>query len=126
MPTKALAPEWKRTTTPWHTIPADFVGPMEGRMLLIVVDAYSKWPEVRTMRNIQPLAPIEELRNLFTTFSIPKRLFTDNGLSFVSVEMEDFLKKNWVTHITSAPYHLATNGQAERMEYETKQVLAKD
>ncbi|XP_037518397.1 uncharacterized protein LOC119395190 [Rhipicephalus sanguineus] len=72
-PTKAPAPEWKRATTPWHTIHADFAGPVEGRMLLIVVDAYSKWLEVRTMRNIQSPTLIEELRNLFATFGIPER-----------------------------------------------------
>ncbi|XP_037522989.1 uncharacterized protein K02A2.6-like [Rhipicephalus sanguineus] len=95
-------------------------------MLLIVVDAYSKWLEVRTTRNIQSPTLIEELRNLFATFGIPERVVTDNGPSFVSAEMEEFLKKNRVTHITSAPYHPATNGQAERMVYETKQALAKD
>ncbi|XP_037505582.1 uncharacterized protein K02A2.6-like [Rhipicephalus sanguineus] len=125
-PTKAPAPEWKRPTTPWHTIHADFAGPVEGRMLLIVVDAYSKWLEVCTMRNIQSPTLIEELRNLFATFGIPERVVTDNGPSFVSAEMEEFLKKNRVTHITSAAYHPATNGEAERMVYETKQALAKD
>ncbi|XP_037505852.1 uncharacterized protein K02A2.6-like [Rhipicephalus sanguineus] len=73
-PTKAPAPEWKRATTPWHTIHADFAGPVEGRMLLIVVDAYSKWLEVRTMRNIQSPTLIEEMRNLFATFGIPERV----------------------------------------------------
>lgn len=125
-PPKAPPPNWKRATTPWHTIHADFAGPVEGRMLLIVVDAYSKWLEVRCMRNIQSPTLIEELRNLFATFGIPERLVTDNGPSFVSAEIEDFLKKNGVTHVTSAPYHPATNGQAERMVFETKQALAKD
>lgn len=125
-PNKAPPPDWKRATTPWHTIHADFAGPVEGKMLLIVVDAYSKWLEVRYMRNIQSPTLIEELRNLFATFGIPERLVTDNGPSFVSAEMEDFLKKNRVTHVTSAPYHPATNGQAERMVLETKQALAKD
>ncbi|KAK8769379.1 hypothetical protein V5799_014158 [Amblyomma americanum] len=111
---------------PWQTAHADFAGPVEGRMLLIVVDAYSKWLEVRHMRNIQSPTVVEELRNLFATFGIPERLVTDNGPSFVSAEMEDFLKKNGIAHITSAPYHPATNGQAERMVFETKQALAKD
>ncbi|XP_049274258.1 uncharacterized protein K02A2.6-like [Rhipicephalus sanguineus] len=34
-PTKAPAPEWKRATTPWHRIYADFAGPVEGKMLLL-------------------------------------------------------------------------------------------
>ena len=40
-------------------------------------------------------------------------LVTDNGPNFVSNEFETFLSKNGIRHITSAPYHPSTNGQAE-------------
>lgn len=49
-----------------------------------------------------------------------------NRPSFVSVEVESFLKKNGVVHVTSTPYHPTTNGQAERMAFETKRALAKN
>nr|XP_037270376.1 uncharacterized protein K02A2.6-like [Rhipicephalus microplus] len=88
IPTKAPAPQWKRATTPWHTIHGDFAGPVEGRMLLFVVDAYSKWLNVHIMRNMRSRTLIEEMRNLLATFGIPQRLVTDNGPSFVSAEME--------------------------------------
>ena len=39
---------------------------------------------------------------------------TDNGTQFVSEEFEQFLKNNKIRHISSAPYHPATNGLAER------------
>ena len=38
----------------------------------------------------------------------------DNGSGFVSEELDTYLVKNGVKHITSAPYHLSNNGLAER------------
>ena len=43
-------------------------------------------------------------------------LVTDNGPCFVSEEYELFLVKNGVEHITSAPYHPATNGLAKTVK----------
>ncbi|PIO71823.1 hypothetical protein TELCIR_06263 [Teladorsagia circumcincta] len=31
---------------PWIRIHADFAGPIEGRMFLVIVDAHSKWPNM--------------------------------------------------------------------------------
>jgi hypothetical protein len=41
----------KRPAGPWQRIHADFLGPVMGHMFLIVVDAYSKWPEVKVTKN---------------------------------------------------------------------------
>ena len=38
----------------------------------------------------------------------------DNGAQFVSEEFSRFVKENEIKHLRSAPYHPATNGQAER------------
>ena len=48
------------------------------------------------------------------TFGLPTTVVTDNGTQFVSEEFEQFLKNNEIRHISSAPYHPATNGLAER------------
>ena len=39
---------------------------------------------------------------------------TDNGTGFVSREFEEVIRRNVVKHTTSAPYHPASNGLAER------------
>lgn len=125
-PPKAPSPEWQRPTTPWDTLHIDFAGPVEGKMLLIIVDAFSKWLEVRQMNTITSSSLIQELRNVFATFGVPRKIVSDNGTSLVSAETEQFFKNNGIRHVTSAPYHPATNGQAERMVYETKQAVSKD
>ena len=107
---------WEFPSGPWERIHIDFAGPFLGKMFLLVVDAYSKWLEVEVMPiHITSSFTITKLRKIFATHGLPEVLVSDNGPSFVSSEFEEFLKKNGVRHITSAPYHPASNGQVERM-----------
>ena len=50
----------------------------------------------------------------FARFGLPERTVNDNAPNFVSTEFEHFLKQNGIRHTTSAPYHPANNGLAER------------
>ena len=44
----------------------------------------------------------------------PRGVGIDNGTAFTSAEFQNFVQRNVFRHITSAPYHPATNGLAER------------
>ena len=66
---------------------------------------------------------IEVLRDLFATFGIPEQIVSNSGPQFASEEFQAFIKSNGIRHITSAPYHSATNGLAERIVQTFKQVL---
>ena len=66
---------------------------------------------------------IEVLRNLFARFGIPEQIVSDNGAQFVSEEFQVFVKSNGIRHITSVPYHPATDGLAERAVQTFKQAL---
>lgn len=57
---------------------------------------------------------IEKMREFFATFGLPSVLVTDRGTQFTSDSFQKFLKKNGIVHKMGAPYHPATNGQAER------------
>ncbi|XP_064475427.1 uncharacterized protein K02A2.6-like [Ornithodoros turicata] len=124
-PAKVLQPEWTRPSTPWHTIHLDFAGPIRGITFLVIVDAYSKWMGVRQVESPNSATVIRVLRGLFATFGIPQKAVSDNGTAFVSEEMKEFYRRNGVKCVTAAPYHPATNGQAERMVGYFKRTLSK-
>lgn len=124
-PRTADSPTWKRPESPWEVVHMDFAGPVQGVSYLVIVDAYSKWVEVKPMRTTTTSAVLDALRSTFATFGVPRLLFTDNAPNFVSQEMQVFCKRNGISHCTSAPYHPASNGQAERMVGETKRALQK-
>ena len=46
MPTKAPLHPWEWATISWQRIHIDYAGPFQNPMVLVVVDAHSKWPEV--------------------------------------------------------------------------------
>ena len=92
-------------------------------MFLVVADAHSKWLEVVPMKSTTSSKTIEILRNLFARFGILEQIENDNGPQFVSEEFHAFTKASEIRHITSAPYHPATNGLVERGVQSFKQVL---
>ena len=59
-------------------------------------------------------ATINELRTIFSRYGFPEQLVSDNGPQFSSLDFNSFLQANGIRHITSAPWHPASNGLAER------------
>ena len=105
---------WEWPQCPWARLHADYAGPMFGQMFLIVIDSHSKWMEVKAMTSATAKSTITQFRSIFATHGLPEILVTDNGTAFTSTEFQDFLKANGIRHVRSAPYHPASNGQAER------------
>ena len=52
-------------------------------------------------------------------------MVSDNGAGFTSSEFQTFLKRNGIRYVTSAPYHPASNGLAERAVQTFKNNLKK-
>ncbi|XP_049826703.1 uncharacterized protein K02A2.6-like [Aethina tumida] len=95
-------------------------------MFLVVVDAYSKWIEVKTTNLTTSTSTIKTLDELFSSYGSPITVVSDNAMQFTSVEFKTFLQSSGVKyHKLSAPYHPATNGQAERCVQTVKDALHK-
>ena len=116
---------WEWPTRPWARIHIDFAGPFLGKQFLVVVDAHSKWLEVVSVPNLTSQTTIDTLRSIFATHGLPELLVSDNGPSFTSAEFQEFMKRNGIRHITSAPYHPASNRLAERAVQTFKTTLKK-
>ena len=95
-----------------------------GRMLLVIVDACSKWMDLHSVMSATSRATIDALRTFIATHGIPDTLVSDNGSCFTSGEFELLCKSNGIVHLKSAPYHPAT-GLAERTVQSIQQGLRK-
>ncbi|XP_058456730.1 uncharacterized protein K02A2.6-like [Malaya genurostris] len=113
-PAKVQIHCWEQPSEPFQRIHADFAGPFMGLYFLVIVDAHSKWPEIKIIPDLTTSTTIEKMREYFATFGLPSILVTDRGTQFTSDQFQHFLKKNGIVHKMGAPYHPATNGQAER------------
>ncbi|XP_055699702.1 uncharacterized protein K02A2.6-like [Phlebotomus papatasi] len=124
-PPKAPLCRETEVTKPWERLHLDFAGPVRGRIYLIVVDAMSKWLEVKVVKSQSSQEVVRVLRELFATHGVPAEIYTDNGTAFVSQEMKRFHEVNGIRGITISPWHPASNGQAEIMVQKTKKALLK-
>ena len=95
-------------------------------MILVIIDAHSKWIEAVHTANVTSTTVIEELRERFAQFGIPQTIVTDNGTRFTSADFESFLSDNGIHRLTTAPYHPASNGLAERAVQIVKKGLKKN
>jgi transposase InsO family protein len=124
-PAKAPLHSWEYPSKPWQRLHIDFAGPFLGRMWLIVVDAYSEWPEVIPMQTTTSEKTIAALRNIFAIHGLPEQLVSDNGPQFTSGEFQGFCQTNGINHILVAPYHPSSNGKAERFVQTFKAAMRK-
>ena len=116
---------WPETKRPWQRVHIDFAGPFRGHMFLILVDAHSKWLEVKQMGSTTTSKTISQLEEIFITHGLPETLVSDNGTNFASEEMAVFMNKNGIIHLFSPPYHPASNGIAERAVQTFKKTIGR-
>ncbi|KAL5479489.1 hypothetical protein EMCRGX_G023016, partial [Ephydatia muelleri] len=124
MPQLAPHHPWQYPSSPWDRVHIDY-GEHKGIHFLVLVDAYSKWPEVRQVSTTTSQQTVEVLEEIFAMHGFPRTLVSDNGPQFSSAEFAAFLTSHHILHRTSAPYHPATNGLAENMVKNVKQWLDK-
>ncbi|PAA72660.1 hypothetical protein BOX15_Mlig029664g1 [Macrostomum lignano] len=114
---------WPEPDNPWERVHIDFAGPIEGKYLLIIVDAHSSYPEVFITSDMKADTVISRLRRLFSQQGVPKCLVSDNGPSFVSEAVTGWLTQIGCSHITTPAYHPQSNGIAERMVRTVKETI---
>ncbi|XGW10499.1 hypothetical protein V3C99_012187 [Haemonchus contortus] len=125
MARKTVLCSWPDETKPWNRVHIDFAGPINGKVYLVVVDSYSKWPEVLEMSSSTVKATLRELKMLFARFGNSSVIVSDNGTQFTSREFQEFYEKQGIEHIRSPPFHPQSNGQAERFVDTLKRALLK-
>jgi transposase InsO family protein len=75
---------------------------------------FTKWTEAVPLKHSKDEQVISFLEiNIFSRFGLPLEIITDNGPTFISAKMTQFLAKLGVKHFTSSSYYPQVNWQAE-------------
>ncbi|CAB3977432.1 Transposon Ty3-I Gag-Pol poly [Paramuricea clavata] len=103
------------TQAPWNEIAIDFDGPFpSGETLLVVIDEFSRFPEVEILHSTTANAVIPKLDGIFSRQGIPKVVKSDNGPPFNSAEFANFASFLGFLHRKVTPYWPLANGEVER------------
>lgn len=109
---------------PWEKVELDFIGPLKGppseRYGIVLVDVYSRWPEVALCSNITAATTIEFLKRIFAREGRVNCIQTDNGPQLRSKELADYLASQGIKHIFSSTYSPQTCGAVERFNATVK------
>jgi len=99
---------------PWKNLSADFCGPLEsGDYLFVIVDEYSRYPLVETVKSVSASTVIPVLDKLLAMFGVPTMIKTDNGSPFNSKSFADYAKYGGFIHRKITPRWPRANAQAE-------------
>lgn len=104
---------------PFHTIHADHLGPFirskRGNMyLLVIIDAFTKFINIRAVRDTKTTTAIKVFKEHFSYFGVPSRLITDRGSCFTSAKFKSLMDQLKIKHILNAVATPRANGQVER------------
>ncbi|XP_055682446.1 uncharacterized protein K02A2.6-like [Lutzomyia longipalpis] len=123
-PVKAHLASWPLTSRCWQRIHIDYAK-YKNDYYLLIVDAFSKWPEVYKTSSMTTAVTVAKLRECFARHGLPEILVSDNGTQFTNAAFADYCKQNGIKHIRTAPYSPASNGQCERFVDTLKRSLEK-
>lgn len=107
---------------PWQNVGTDLFQ-LKGDTYLLVVDYFSRYPEIKKIASKTSLNIISALKPFFARFGIPETVLSDNGPQYASHEFQEFSEAYDFNHVTISPLFPQSNGQAERTVQTVKRLL---
>ena len=98
---------------------------IESKHFLLLVDYYSKYPEVAELEQTDSKTVILALKHIFARHGIPEVIISDNGPQFTSHEYHTFKQEYKFTQTYTSPQHPQGNGQVERFVQTMKTMIKK-
>lgn len=111
-PSQVELSKWHPTSQFFERIHLDF-GQLGNAKMLIIVDTYSRWIDIKLMTKTTSAKLIEVLSNIFSYFGLPHTIVADNGPPFNSKEFKSYCAARKIEYKNSPPYHPQSNGWAE-------------
>jgi transposase InsO family protein len=82
--------------------------------LLVAINKFSKWVEVRPITNLRAEQAVTFFTDIVHRFGVPNSIITDNGSQFTGRKFLEFCDKFHIRVDWAAVAHLQTNGHVER------------
>ena len=99
---------------PWQKVAAD-IFTLNGQEYLVIVDYFSRYPEVQKLKSTTTLGIVNVQKAAFTRHGIPETFRSDNGPQFSSQEFKDFAASTTFNTALAAPIsHPAMDKQREQ------------
>ena len=108
---------------PWEKVGIDYFT-LAGKDYLLIVDYFSKYPEVLQMNSKTADATIAKMKSIFARHGIPNTVVADN-MPFGSRAFQQFAKEWGFNVVTSSPTYPQSNGLVERNVQTIKRLLKK-
>ena len=109
---------------PWQKIGSDLFD-WNGKPHLIVVDYYSRYPEVAELGDTKAQTIINKTKSIFSRHGIPETVVSDNGPQYSSEEYRYFAKDYNFCHNTISPRYPQSGGLHEKTVQTMKNILKK-
>lgn len=110
---------------PWQEIAAD-IFQYKDKNYLLIVDKYSKYPEVCCLVNdTRHENFIDHFKSILSRHGKPDIIHSDNGPQFINANFKEFLRSWDIKHITSSPRYPQSNGFIERQVQTIKNLFKK-
>jgi hypothetical protein len=82
--------------------------------VIVTIDYFTKWTEAIPLKNMTHREVIEFITgHIIHRFGIPQTLTTDQGTSFISKEVHEFVDSYGIKLLNSSLYYAQANGQAK-------------
>lgn len=115
---------------PFDTIHVDHFGPLpainsQRKHILVVIDAFTKFVKLYAVKSTSTKEVIACMDKYIEAYSRPRRIISDRGTCFTSLEFSEYLLSHNMEHVKVAVASPQANGQVERVNRVIKAMLSK-
>ena len=111
------------TNRSMNQVSCDFADVGNGEYIMIIIDDFTRYPEVIPLKTLTATKVIHEMETIFSRFGNPNILKTDNGPPFNSHEIASYMKDNRIKHHRITPLWPEAKGELERFVRTIKKAI---
>jgi hypothetical protein len=111
---RTIPPSWPFSIWGFDSVGPFKTAPGSYKHILVVVDKFTKWIEVRTVATVMSKKAARFIADITHRFGVPNRIVTDLGKAFTGSDFWDFCQDSLIDVYYSSVAHPRCNRQVER------------